>query len=162
MVKRTFRAQLETLESRRTPTASTGVHALASSALTLEGMGTGQVTSETTMPSSLVLTATLIGTDARVGAFTGQTNGQIFISKPRSTATGTATLTAGSGASVDLSLTGTVRMKNGPSLATGTFKFNVTGGTGLFAGATGSGSGTGTINETTGAVTFKYHGRGQY
>jgi hypothetical protein len=159
MVKTAFRAQMETLERRETPTASPGIHALAGSAVTVNGSGTGQVTSEVSLPSSLALTANISGKDARLGGFTGQVMGQIFISKPSSSASGTATLTVATGATVDLSLTGKIRMTKHASAATGSFKFNVLDGTGALVGATGSGTGTGTINETTGALTFKYHGR---
>ena len=161
MARKAFCARLETLERRENLTASTGLHAFASAAIPLKGSGTGQVTSETTLPSRLALTATLIGNDARAGAFTGQVNGQIFLGKPMSSATGMATLAVASGATVNLSLTGSVHMKTRSSLATGTFKFHVTSGTGLLSGATGSGTGSGTINEASGAVTFKYQGRGR-
>ena len=150
---------METLERRETPTTFSGIHALASSAVFLNGLGTGQVTSEVPTSTSLTLTANVSGTDAREGAFTGTVMGQISVSsKGPSSATGTATLTVAPTDTIDLSLSGKVRIPKRSAVATGTFTFSVVQGTGVFVGTTGSGTGTG-INTTTGALTFKYHGR---
>jgi hypothetical protein len=160
MAKAAFRAQMETLEPRETPATFSGIHALAASAVFLNGSGTGQVTSEVPTSTSLTLTANLSGTDAREGAFTGTVMGQISISsKGPSSATGTATLTVAPTETIDLSLSGKLRVPKRSAVATGTFTFNVVEGTGVLAGATGNGTGTGTLNTTTGALTFRYHGR---
>jgi hypothetical protein len=162
MAKTRFRAQVETLEQRETPTATAGLHPLSSTMAAVKGSGSGQVTSEMSVMNTLVLTANINGKDQRLGAFTGVVKGQLFPLTPTSdSASGTATLTATPGNVVDLTLTGKVHTKKGSSSDTGTFKFSVSSGTGEFAGAMGSGSGSGTINPSSGILTFKYQGRVQ-
>jgi hypothetical protein len=162
MAKTRFRAQMETLERRETPTAAAGLHALASMTVAVKGSGNGQVTSEMSAMNTVVLTANVSGKDQHLGSFTGVVKGQLSPLTPTSSsASGTATLTATPGNAVDLTLTGKVHTKKGSSSDTGTFKFTVASGTGEFAGATGSGSGSGTINTSTGSLTFKYQGRVQ-
>jgi hypothetical protein len=153
---REFRAGLEALERREVlSTASATAHVLP-----FAGAGTATLVSSTPDPSGWLQTmSTLNGKASGIGLFIGDLTTRYFGPHGlNSVAQGM--ITTSDGSELDFQTTGTNRpTQHGASHTSGTIAFNVTGGTGDFAGATGSGQIHGITSLIKGTVHFTIQGR---
>lgn len=151
-----FRANVESLESRLNLST---IKPSVLSVVPLQGSGTGQVTSTSVRLDRVLMSATVTGRSAGLGAFTGSGNAA-FVPGTPARGTGVVELRAANGDTLDLSIRGSYRVvKPGDYNLPAAFKFTITGGTGALKTATGSGTITGVLNSINGAFRFRFNGR---
>ncbi len=151
---RKFRGGIDPLEPRTVPSSG---HP-AAQVLSIHGSGQLTTGTETTVPGGIQAKVGLSGTFSGLSQTTGTLDTVVQTRSLRFNAT--AILNAADGDQLDISFSGSnQKARPQETRAVGQFHFNVYGGTGAFAGATGSG--TITVIETlaTGADTFKINGK---
>jgi hypothetical protein len=155
----TFRARVEPLEQRETPSTGAGLHHLAPHIAALRGTGTGVLQSQIATATGVERFTTLSGRSTVLGNFTGGALSD-FASATAPRGTSTLTLFTQSGDQIGLTATvafGTPHPK--AHTVPVTISFTILDGTGAFVNTSGSGTITGTQNLATGVLKFNLNGR---
>jgi hypothetical protein len=157
--KTAFRAGIESLERRETPSASVFA-ASATNVVPLNGSGSGQSSGLVTLPAPgyfLALT-NITGSIQGVSTFTAQGGTSVTL---HHNAIGDVNFTLADGDHLVVRLRGTVHTPTvlSPNPTSATFKFRILGGTGALNGASGNGQLDARFDPVTHAFTFTFRGK---